>query len=247
MKKIKEKKIEDISTYSQFLTNSDLKQQRTKFRNVLYENSLFYIHPSYKSYLIEWNNYNIYVPSIVHGISTIASRYDHVMLLNYDLTFLLLKKYKKLMVYYNFKRYKKALEYYNFKKYKEIVIKTFILGWNNKRRPVYRIYEKHKKPKERVNTLIPRGVILYIYGFIYFVGFSQFNKSLQKKGSKKGKSIKNGKKINRVLRKYRFTNCMLAFSRRSKNRKPIFSRVYYVDKILKKARERKILSRITKR
>nr|YP_010394409.1 Ymf99 [Phytophthora lateralis]DAZ88417.1 TPA_asm: Ymf99 [Phytophthora lateralis]DAZ88850.1 TPA_asm: Ymf99 [Phytophthora lateralis] len=126
MQKIKKQKIKNLLNYQQFLKNNYLKNKKFKLKNILFENSILYNNNNLESYVIEFNNYeNIYLPFTlikIDKISTIAVKYENVILFNYDLTYNILYQFNKIM-------------FQNILKKKNNSIKGRLLGsnWNNKK------------------------------------------------------------------------------------------------------------------
>ena len=91
MKKLKKQKINNLVNYQQFLKNNTLKKNQFKLKNIFFENIILYTNLNLESYVIEFNNYeNIYLPFTlikIGKISTIALKYENVLLFNYDLTY----------------------------------------------------------------------------------------------------------------------------------------------------------------
>nr|YP_010394569.1 Ymf99 [Phytophthora podocarpi]DAZ88616.1 TPA_asm: Ymf99 [Phytophthora podocarpi]DAZ89045.1 TPA_asm: Ymf99 [Phytophthora podocarpi] len=126
MKKLKKNKINNLLNYQQFLKNNYLKKKKFKLKNILFKNQILYNNLKLESYVIEFNNYeNIYLPFTlikIDEISTIALKYENVILFNYDLTYNILHQFNKIM-------------FKNILKKKKISIKGRLLGgnWNNKK------------------------------------------------------------------------------------------------------------------
>lgn len=126
MQKIKEKKINNLLNYKQFLKNNYLKKKKFKLKNILFHNPILYKNLNLESYAIEYNNYeNIYLPFTLvkmDEISTIAQKYENVLLFNYDLNYNIINQFNKIM-----------FPYIVNKKYN--TIKGRLLGgnWNNKK------------------------------------------------------------------------------------------------------------------
>nr|UXG56173.1 hypothetical protein [Phytophthora pluvialis]DAZ88967.1 TPA_asm: Ymf99 [Phytophthora pluvialis] len=126
MKKTKKQKINNLLNYQQFLKNNYLKKQKIKLKKILFENQILYNNLNLESYVIEFNNYeNIYLPFTlikIDKISTIAIKYENIILFNYDLTYNILHQFNKIM-------------FQNILFKKKNVIKGRLLGgnWNNKK------------------------------------------------------------------------------------------------------------------
>nr|YP_010394530.1 Ymf99 [Phytophthora pluvialis]DAZ88577.1 TPA_asm: Ymf99 [Phytophthora pluvialis] len=126
MKKTKKQKINNLLNYQQFLKNNYLKKQKIKLKKILFENQILYNNLNLESYVIEFNNYeNIYLPFTlikIDKISTIAIKYENIILFNYDLTYNILHQFNKIM-------------FQNILLKKKNVIKGRLLGgnWNNKK------------------------------------------------------------------------------------------------------------------
>nr|YP_010507882.1 ymf99 [Phytophthora asparagi]UXG55982.1 ymf99 [Phytophthora asparagi] len=126
MQKLKKQKINNLLNYQQFLKNNYLKNKKFKLKNILFENQILYNNLNFESYVIEFNNYeNIYLPFTlikIDKISTIAMKYENVILFNYDLTYNILHQFNKIM-------------FQNILEKKNNSIKGRLLGgnWNNKK------------------------------------------------------------------------------------------------------------------
>nr|WRY73364.1 orf217 [Phytophthora cinnamomi] len=126
MQKLKKQKINNLLNYQQFLKNNYLKKQKFQLKNILFENQILYNNLNLESYVIEFNNYeNIYLPFTlikIDEISTIAMKYENVILFNYDLNYNILHQFNKIML-------QTILEK------KNNSIKSRLLGgnWNNKK------------------------------------------------------------------------------------------------------------------
>nr|YP_010117849.1 ymf99 [Phytophthora agathidicida]QPN53821.1 ymf99 [Phytophthora agathidicida]DAD55070.1 TPA_asm: ymf99 [Phytophthora agathidicida] len=126
MIKLKKQKINNLLNYQPFLKNNYLKKKKIKLKNILFENQILYNNLNLESYVIEFNNYkNIYLPFTlikIDKISTIAIKYENIILFNYDLTYNILYQFNKIM-------------FQNILKKKNNAIKGRLLGgnWNNKK------------------------------------------------------------------------------------------------------------------
>nr|DAD55187.1 TPA_asm: ymf99 [Phytophthora agathidicida] len=126
MIKLKKQKINNLLNYQPFLKNNYLKKKKFKLKNILFENQILYNNLNLESYVIEFNNYkNIYLPFTlikIDKISTIAIKYENIILFNYDLTYNILYQFNKIM-------------FQNILKKKNNAIKGRLLGgnWNNKK------------------------------------------------------------------------------------------------------------------
>nr|UXG56021.1 hypothetical protein [Phytophthora cactorum] len=126
MKKLKKKKINNLLNYQQFLNNNYLKKKKFKLKNILFENQILYNNVNLESYVIEFNNYeNIYLPFTlikIDEISTIALKYENILLFNYELTYNILYQFNKIMFQHILEKKKNS-------------IKGRLLGgnWNNKK------------------------------------------------------------------------------------------------------------------
>nr|QTV76639.1 ymf99 [Phytophthora agathidicida]QTV76756.1 ymf99 [Phytophthora agathidicida]QTV76795.1 ymf99 [Phytophthora agathidicida]DAD54875.1 TPA_asm: ymf99 [Phytophthora agathidicida]DAD54914.1 TPA_asm: ymf99 [Phytophthora agathidicida] len=126
MIKLKKQKINNLLNYQPFLKNNYLKKKKFKLKNILFENQILYNNLNLESYVIEFNNYkNIYLPFTlikIDKISTIAIKYENIILFNYDLTYNILYQFNKIMFQNIFKK-------------KNNAIKGRLLGgnWNNKK------------------------------------------------------------------------------------------------------------------
>nr|DAD54992.1 TPA_asm: ymf99 [Phytophthora agathidicida] len=126
MIKLKKQKINNLLNYQPFLKNNYLKKKKIKLKNILFENQILYNNLNLESYVIEFNNYkNIYLPFTlikIDKISTIAIKYENIILFNYDLTYNILYQFNKIMFQNIFKK-------------KNNAIKGRLLGgnWNNKK------------------------------------------------------------------------------------------------------------------
>nr|UXG55790.1 hypothetical protein [Phytophthora cinnamomi] len=102
MQKLKKQKINNLVNYQQFLKNNYLKKQKFQLKNILFENQILYNNLNLESYVIEFNNYeNIYLPFTlikIDEISTIAMKYENVILFNYDLNYNILHQFNKIML-----------------------------------------------------------------------------------------------------------------------------------------------------
>nr|YP_010507996.1 hypothetical protein OF359_mgp18 [Phytophthora ilicis]UXG56329.1 hypothetical protein [Phytophthora ilicis] len=126
MEKLKNKNKNNLLNYQQFLKNNYLKNKKFKLKNILFENQILYNNLNLESYVIEFNNYeNIYLPFTlikIEKVSTIAVKYENVILFNYDLTYNILYQFNKIM-------------FQNILLKKNNSIKGRLLGgnWNNKK------------------------------------------------------------------------------------------------------------------
>nr|YP_010394843.1 Ymf99 [Phytophthora megakarya]DAZ89280.1 TPA_asm: Ymf99 [Phytophthora megakarya] len=126
MYKLKKQKINNLLNYQPFLKNNYLKKKKFKLKNILFENHILFNNLNLESYVIEFNNYeNIYLPFTlikIDKISTIAIKYENVILFNYDLTYNILYQFNKIM-------------FQNILVKKNNSIKGRLLGgnWNNKK------------------------------------------------------------------------------------------------------------------
>nr|YP_001165417.1 orf217 [Phytophthora sojae]ABG54077.1 orf217 [Phytophthora sojae] len=126
MQKLKKQKINNLLNYQQFLKNNYLKKKKFQLKNILFENQILYNNNNLESYVIEFNNYeNIYLPFTlikIDEISTIAMKYENVILFNYDLNYNILYQFNKII-------FQTLLEK------KNNLIKGRLLGgnWNNKK------------------------------------------------------------------------------------------------------------------
>nr|UXG19058.1 hypothetical protein [Phytophthora cactorum]UXG55674.1 hypothetical protein [Phytophthora cactorum]UXG55712.1 hypothetical protein [Phytophthora cactorum]UXG56059.1 hypothetical protein [Phytophthora cactorum]UXG56097.1 hypothetical protein [Phytophthora cactorum] len=126
MKKLKKQKINNLLNYQQFLNNNYLKKKKFKLKNILFENQILYNNVNLESYVIEFNNYeNIYLPFTlikIDEISTIALKYENILLFNYELTYNILYQFNKIMFQHILEKKKNS-------------IKGRLLGgnWNNKK------------------------------------------------------------------------------------------------------------------
>ena len=129
MKKLKKQKINNLVNYQQFLKNNTLKKNQFKLKNIFFENIILYNNLNLESYVIEFNNYkNIYLPFTlikIGKISTIALKYENVLLFNYDLTYNIIYQFNKIMFTNILKNQNNIIK----------VIKGRLLGgnWNNKK------------------------------------------------------------------------------------------------------------------
>nr|YP_009233121.1 orf217 [Phytophthora polonica]AMB20926.1 orf217 [Phytophthora polonica] len=126
MKKLKQQKSNNLLNYQQFLKNNYLKKKKFKLKNILFNNPILYRNLNLESYVIEFNNYeNIYLPFTlikIDEISTIALKYENVLLFNYDLNYNILYQFNKIMLQNNLTK-------------KNNILKGRVLGgnWNNKK------------------------------------------------------------------------------------------------------------------
>ena len=126
MKKLKIKKNIYLISYQQFLKNNYFHKNKFKLKNIFFENKILYNNLNLESYVIEFNNYkNIYLPFTlikIADISTIALKYENILLFNYDLNYNILYQFNKIM-------------FQNILKKKTNIIKGRLLGgnWNNKK------------------------------------------------------------------------------------------------------------------
>lgn len=126
MQKLKKQKINNLLNYQQFLKNNYLKKKKFQLKKILFENQILYNNNNLESYVIEFNNYeNIYLPFTlikIDEISTIAMKYENVILFNYDLNYNILYQFNKIM-------------FQTILKKKNNLIKGCLLGenWNNKK------------------------------------------------------------------------------------------------------------------
>lgn len=126
MNKLKTKQTKKLINYQQFLKNNYLKTNRPKFKNLVFENQILYTNLNLEAQVIELNLYeNIYLPltlTKVDDISTIALKYENILLFNYDLTYDILYQFNKIM-------------FQNLCKKNKTIIQGRLLGgnWNNKK------------------------------------------------------------------------------------------------------------------
>nr|YP_010118005.1 ymf99 [Phytophthora captiosa]QPN54016.1 ymf99 [Phytophthora captiosa] len=101
MQKLKKQKINNLLNYQPFLKNNYLKNKKFKLKNILFDNKILYNNLNLESYVIEFNIYkNIYLPFTlikIDEISTIAMKYENIILFNYDLNYTILHQFNKIM------------------------------------------------------------------------------------------------------------------------------------------------------
>lgn len=89
MQKLRKQKFNNLLNYQHFLKNNDLKKNKFKLKQNLFENQILY--KNIDSNVIELNNYeNIYLPSTVvnlNNIYTIQTQYENQLLFNYNLNY----------------------------------------------------------------------------------------------------------------------------------------------------------------
>lgn len=89
MQKLKKQKINNLLNYQHFLKNNNLKKNKFKLKQTLFEKHILY--KNLDSNIIELNNYkNIYLPLTVlnlNNIYTIQTQYENQLLFNYDLNY----------------------------------------------------------------------------------------------------------------------------------------------------------------
>lgn len=121
MQKLKKQKINHLLNYQHFLKNNDLKKNKFKLKENLFENQILY--KNIDSNIIELNNYeNVYIPSTVlnlNNIYTIQTQYENQLLFNYNLNYDILYHFNSI-IFQNI-----------FQKGKDI-IKGRIIGGTNK-------------------------------------------------------------------------------------------------------------------
>ena len=221
MKKIKKNKIINLVNYKQFLKNNSLKKNQFKLKNILFENKILYNNLKLESYVIEFNNYeNIYLPFTlfkISEISTIALKYENILLFNYDLTYNILYQFNKIMFKNIFKK-------------KKYIIKGRLLGgnWNNK--------------KIFISIL---GLIFFMKTINLNNSFNLKKKKYFNKFNRKGfyrKKINSTRLIN--FFKLKYLNFEINNINKNILKKKELSRVSYIQMIIKNQKRKKsVLSR----
>jgi hypothetical protein len=129
MQKIQIKKINQLLNYQPFLKNNNLKKNKYKLKNILFENEILLKKNGLN--LIELNNYeNSLLPSLKgfknHIVYTIQTQYENYLLFNYTFNYNLLYYFSKIFFKKNIKENKKIIKARILgKKKKKILISIF--------------------------------------------------------------------------------------------------------------------------
>jgi hypothetical protein len=113
MQKIQTKKINQLLNYQHFLKNNNLKKNKYKLKNILFENEILFNKNGLN--LIELNNYeNILLPSLKgfknHIVYTIRTHYENHLLFNYTFNYNLLYYFSKILFKKNIKENQKIIK-----------------------------------------------------------------------------------------------------------------------------------------
>lgn len=166
MQKIQTKKINQLLNYQHFLKNNNLKKNKYKLKNILFENEILFNKNGLN--LIELNNYeNILLPSWKgfknHIVYSIQTQYENYLLFNYTFNYNLLYYFSKIFFKKNIKENQK-------------IIKARILGRKNKKYFLISIFgliikiklkKLHKKKKIFYSSKLKSTKIISFYKLKY--------------------------------------------------------------------------------
>lgn len=209
MNKLKTQKFNNLLNYQHFLKNNSLKKKRYKLKNILFENQILYKNQGLDLKIIELeNSENISIPSTVldfNNFSTIQNLYENKILFNYNLNYNILHNFNKIL--------------FNYKKKKDNIIKSRLATGDHKKIIIAFLGKTFSmKPFNLNNRLNFKKII-------------QKRKKFKKKIFKH-KNFKNKKKkVKKLVQSYilRYLN----FKIKTHKKKYIFSRISYIDDIIK--------------
>lgn len=242
MNKLKKQNKINLLSYQHFLKNNSLKKQKFKFKNILFDNPIIYKNNNFN--IIELNNsQNISIPTTIidfNRINTIKTLYENQLLFNYDLTNL------ESNIIYNFNK----------------IMLNFLLKKTNiiKGRMVDIVKTKKNKYKNKKVLIAVLGILFTLkslklnkylkYLFIKKkkLFFKDFNKNKfnrfknkiilsTKINNKQPLYKKVDKKITKFIETYKCRP--LNFKLIKIKNKYIFSRIAYINHIIKKKRKNK--------
>ena len=205
MNKLKIQNYNNLLNYQHFLKNNSLKKEKYKLKNILFENQILYKNQDLN--IIEFkNSENIQIPFTVldlKDIFTIQNIHENQLLFNYNLNY---------SVLYNFN---KIIFNYNYKKKKNNILKSRVVTGNHKKVVIAFLGITFPIKTINLNNLINDKRTFYC------------KKKLKKKMYKKFKK----KKIEKIIRSYKLR--YLNFKIENDKNKYFFSRISYIDDILK--------------
>jgi hypothetical protein len=219
MNKLKKKKIYNLLNYQHFLKNNSLNERKFKLKNILFENQILYKNQN--SSIIEFNNYeNIYIPSTVldlKNIFTIKSVYNNKPLFNYNLDYNILYNYNKILFNYIIKKKK--------------IIKGRVMtsNKNNKRVFIAILGMVFSMKSIHLNNLINNKNYIKNYNKQKFK-HKNFFYNLKKK------------RIKQIIQSYKLR--YLNFKIEKIKKKKMFSRISYIDEIIKYSKIKKFKKRM---
>ena len=212
MQKLKKQKFNNLLNYQHFLKNNDLKKNKFKLKQNLFENQILY--KNIDSNIIELNNYeNIYLPSTVinlNNIYTIQTQYENQLLFNYNLNYDILYHFNSII-------FKSIIQ-----KNKDI-IKGRVIGGTNKNVLISILGVVFSMKPINLNNLINNKKTFYI---------NKKNKFKKKKFFYIPKKIQPKQLINSY--KLRYLNFKIdIINDLNLKQKKILSRVSYLQELIK--------------
>jgi hypothetical protein len=218
MNKLKTQNFNNLLNYQHFLKNNSLKKKRFKLKNILFENQILYKNQDLNIIELK-NSENIEIPTTVLDFkttSTIQTLYENKILFNYNLNYNILYNFNKIM--------------FNYKKK------------NN-----------NNKIKGRVMKGNTRKIIMAVLGFTFSMKPFNLNNLIRNKKKFYARKNKNYKyknffynfkkvKINQTIRSYKLR--YLNFKIEKNKNKSLFSRISYVEDIIKYLRIKKLKKRM---
>lgn len=218
MNKLKTQNFNNLLNYQHFLKNNSFKKKKFKLKNILFENQILY--KNHDLNIIELkNSKNIQIPSTVLDFKktyTIQNSYESQLLFNYNLNYNILYNFNKIM--------------FNYKK-KNNIIKGRVITGNNKKTLIIILGIIFSMKSINLNNLINNKKNFYIRkykkkNFKYKNFFSKFKKT----------------KINQIIKSYKLRYLNFKIEKNKNN--TLFSRISYLEDIIKYLRIKKLKKRM---
>lgn len=226
MNKLKTQNFNNLLNYQHFLKNNSLKRKKYKLKNIIFENQILYKNQDLNIIELE-NSENNHIPITVLDLKstyTIQSLYQNQLLFNYNLNYNILYNFNKIM--FNYLK----------KNNKNIIKGRIVTGTRTGKKAIIAFLGMSFSMKAiNLNNLIKNK--------------KNFYTKKNKKKFFKYKKFRN-RKIKKLIRSY--TLRYLNFKIEKIKKKYIFSRISYLDDIIKylpikKFKKRMLLERKKKK
>lgn len=220
MNKLKTQNFNNLLNYQHFLKNNSLKKKRFKLKNILFENQILYKNQDLNIIELK-NSENIQIPSTVLDFKktyTIQTLYENQLLFNYNLNYNILYNFNKIMFNY-------------MKKKNNNKIKGRVIRGNNRKTLIAVLGITFSMKSINLNNLINNKKNFYA-------------RKYKKKKFKYGNFFYNFKKIkiNQIIKSYKLR--YLNFKIEKNKNKNIFSRISYLEDVIKYLRIKNLKKRM---
>jgi hypothetical protein len=201
------------------LKNNSLKKKRFKLKNILFENQILYKNQDLNIIELK-NSENIQIPLTVLDFKntyTIQTLYENQLLFNYNLNFNILYNFNKIM--------------FNYIKKKKNIIKGRVMKGNNKKVLIAILGIVFSMKSINLNNLINNKKKFYTRKY--------------KKNNFKHKNFFNNYKkikVNQIIKSYKLR--YLNFKIEKNKEKNVFSRISYLEDIIKYLRIKNLKKRM---